>query len=92
MLKKYIVNFFKDKNGKIVIAQFPNRPLFIAAFFYAIQFINNDLTMVIGKWGFFITLMYWAYLEIVSGVNSWRKFLGLSVAIWLIWPIIKMFF
>lgn len=91
MIKKNIINFFKDRHGKIVIAQFPNRPLILAGFFYALQFIDNDLTMLIGKWGFFITLMYWSYLEITSGVNSFRKILGLLVSVWLVWTIIRVY-
>lgn len=66
-----VSNFFKDKNGKVVIAQFPNWPLVLAIIFWILKF----------PLGVIISLIYWSYLEIVSGVNTFRKTLGIIVLV-----------
>jgi len=71
-----IREFFSDKDGKIVIAQTPNPPLLIAIAFFIFGFVPNSSLQLISMWGLQITLLYWSYLEITSGVNLWRKFLG----------------
>lgn len=90
-LKKHFCNFFKDKDGNVVIAQFPNWPLFLAAIFYILKYTNIDILLVVGQWGFFVTMIYWSYLEIRYGVNSWRKLLGLLVIFSLLKPLIVTF-
>ncbi len=73
---KTFTNFFRDAQGRIVIAQWPNYPLWIAI----VCFFLTRLS-IIGFWGLIISLLYWSFLEIVSGVNSWRRFLGFVVAL-----------
>lgn len=79
-----ISNFFKDKNGRIVIAQMPNVPLFAWFIFTMLDFfwINSqprlhqlfqDLSF-----GFIFT---WSWLELTTGINPFRKCLGLLVLI-----------
>ncbi|PIQ73408.1 hypothetical protein COV58_02685 [Candidatus Roizmanbacteria bacterium CG11_big_fil_rev_8_21_14_0_20_36_8] len=74
-------SFFQDKDGKIVIGQFPNWQLFLAGFFYIFRYINKQNIQAVGFWGLNITLLYWSYLEIRLGVNGWRKLLGTLVLI-----------
>lgn len=82
-IKKIFNSFFLDSNGKLVIAQFPNAPLWAAVLFYCIRYVpiqNPQVPMHISTWGVFVSLMYWSYLEVVSGVTGFRRVLGLLVA------------
>ncbi|PJA39825.1 hypothetical protein CO179_04325 [candidate division WWE3 bacterium CG_4_9_14_3_um_filter_39_7] len=59
-----------------MIAQTPNTPLLVVIAFFVIGFIPNASIHIISMWGLRTSLLYWSYLEITSGVNLWRKFLG----------------
>ncbi|MEN8252940.1 MAG: hypothetical protein ABFQ62_01010 [Patescibacteria group bacterium] len=77
-----IPNIFKTKTGKIVIAQFPNRPMFLALAFYLLRFLDLNILTLISKWGVSIIMLYWSYLEVFHGVNTFRKILGIVVGIY----------
>lgn len=85
-----IVNIFRDKKGKVVIAQKPNLPLWIAIFFFLIKFIPLWFLSVISFWGVTISLLYWSYLELTDGINLWRRFLGFTVALLQLFGILKL--
>jgi hypothetical protein len=74
-----ILNFFKDKYGKYVVAQRPNKPLLIAIALYALRFIPNAAAQQFSHWSVSIVLIYWSFLEIKSGESLWRRFLGCIV-------------
>lgn len=78
---KTFTNFFRDAQGRIVIAQWPNYPLWIAIVCFILTRLSIPVLHDIGFWGLIISLLYWSYLEIVSGVNTWRRFLGVVVAL-----------
>jgi len=80
-MRRQVEHFFKDNKGRVVIVQWPNTPLWVAIAFYILTRISIPLLNQIGSWGLIISLLYWSYLEIVYGVNSWRRFLGLAIAI-----------
>ena len=76
-LKSYTYKFFYDKDNRIVLMQFPNVPLllFIAASILARVFKagwSNDVFRVVA----FVSLVIWALLEILTGVNYFRRILG----------------
>jgi hypothetical protein len=75
---------FRDRtSGKIVVAQFPNPPLWIfLATVGARWFVPEDNTWheVFG-WIGIIALLWWAADEIIRGVNPWRRLLGGSIGI-----------
>jgi hypothetical protein len=78
---KDISQFFKDPKGQIVIAQFPNGPLWVwlgATLLESLKipFIPPFWISSIG----FIAILYWAGLEVFQGVNYFRRCLGLLVA------------
>ena len=76
---------FKDKDGKIVIAQFPNAPLLLwLATILISQFVENQNTLTILSIIGTIALAVWAILEIYSGVNLFRKILGTAVLAYII--------
>lgn len=70
-------DFFKDKDGKLAIIQWPNIPLWV--------WIISSIALRILKHGrphagfAFLagaSLFAWAYLEITSGLSPFRKVLG----------------
>ncbi len=75
-----IGRFFKDKNGKLAVAQFPNILLLVwivltiliwllagATFVPSLRMLQNAV------------LFAWAYLELTSGTSYFRKALGAVV-------------
>ena len=84
-IRSQVYKFIKDKNGKAVLWQSPNLPLWT-------WFIAMLLTHILpyGQWNFvaslisFGALFTWAYLEIRQGVNYFRRTVGVLVIIWMI--------
>lgn len=70
---------FSTKDGKKVVAQKPNLPILLAALFYSISWITTGEISSIFGWTGRLILLYWAYLEIISGVNLFRRVMGLVV-------------
>jgi hypothetical protein len=87
-----IKRFFQDSQGKIVIAQWPNTSLWLVIGFFAIGLFPQPLLQSISFWGVLLSLVYWSYLEISSGVNGWRKLLGIVVLILQGMKLYKLFF
>ena len=82
--KQYIMriqNIFKDKTGKIVVGQWPNWPIWLTLAFYVLRFIPNHLIQSGSNLGVSLTLLYWSYLEITEGVITFRRLIGIAVAI-----------
>lgn len=83
-----VMQFFKDKQGRIVIFQAPNSPLigwFIFTLLSLLWSTNQpkiDYLFAMLSFGFIFT---WAWLEITSGVNYFRRALGLIVLIIAVW-------
>lgn len=77
--------FFKDRHGKVVLWQNPNLPLWA-------WLIATLLTHILpyGQLNFaaslvaFGSLFTWSYLEITSGVNNFRRSVGVIILLWLI--------
>lgn len=80
-IKLFFKNFFKNKEGKIVIVQFPNTPLFIAIVLWCIPYFQIPMLTFLSSIFIFPVMLYWSYLEIVAGDSSFRKALGGFVAI-----------
>jgi hypothetical protein len=82
------MNFFKDNKGQIVIFQTPNAPLigWMILTILSLLLGNNHprIHYLFGmlSFGFIFT---WAWLEITSGVNYFRRVLGLVVLIIAVW-------
>lgn len=74
-----MLDFFKDKHGTYVIGQWPNKPLILALGLYVLRYFPNSTAQQFSHWGVAIVLIYWSFLEITSGVNRWRRFLGIIV-------------
>ena len=79
-LPTLISRLFVAKNGKYVVLQFPNAPLMVAIVAYGLRLVtdaqplSNYLGVVID-----ISLGIWAIMEIIWGVNLFRRIFGLVV-------------
>lgn len=79
-----LLNFFKDKQGRIVILQAPNVPLicwFILTILDLLWSTNQPKAHYFFRMLSFGFIFTWAWLEISSGVNYFRRMLGLFVLI-----------
>jgi hypothetical protein len=79
-LPTLISRLFIYKDGKYVVLQFPNAPLMVAIVAYGLRLVidaqplSNYLGVVID-----ISLGIWAIMEIIWGVNLFRRIFGLVV-------------
>lgn len=78
-------SIFKDKDGNVVIGQKPNAPILTwitlkLILLFKLPIIVEGLLSLIA----FGALFTWAWLEIFSGVNTFRKALGIVVMILLL--------
>lgn len=81
--------FWRDDKGNIVIWQWPNIWLIGWAI---LTFISLVLTGSVSKffmWAGEASLLVWSLLEILKGVNYFRRLLGFVVLIYLIMTVIK---
>ena len=83
-MTRFVDWFFRDRrSGAIVIAQWPNLPLWVFAAAAAIEWIFappgalGTTLRVLGG----LSLAIWALDEVARGVNPWRRCLGLAVLI-----------
>lgn len=80
---------FKDKNGKVTLAQKPNLPIIVWLFTLILsQFFSGIFgkTLQVVAFGSIFT---WAWLELFKGTNYFRRTLGLIVIIVATWNQIK---
>ena len=80
------LSIFKDKDGKVVLAQKPNLPIIVWFFSFilaklAIYPLVTELVQYIS----FGALFTWAWLEIFSGDNLFRRILGTVVMVGLLY-------
>lgn len=84
---------FIDKNGRFVVAQFPNVPLIIWLVSILVNLVINNHTAntIISAVGT-VSLATWAILELFSGVNLFRKILGTLVLVYIAFSLSKLLF
>ena len=90
-ISNFIQNFFKDKNGKVIITQSPNWPLWLAIFLWVIALLPISAIKLFSAWMLIPTMLYWSYLEIFKGDNSFRRLLGIIVTIYFINKLFLLF-
>jgi hypothetical protein len=88
MMTPFFNWFLKDKDGKVVIGQWPNWPIWLALILYLLRFFPWESFSQVSRWGVFFTMMYWSYLEIRYGVNGFRRTLGVFVMIFMVYGIL----
>ena len=75
-----ILNIFKDKNGKVIIAQKPNLPIIVWFFSFILSKLPIHPTLIhLTEAISFGAIFTWAWMEIFSGVNTFRRILGVIV-------------
>ena len=89
--KSIYKKLFFDKNGHFVVAQVPNVPIVIWAVSIALNKLVQDQTVstIISSIGT-VSLTVWAMLEIISGVNLFRKILGSVVLAYIVYSLVKL--
>lgn len=88
MMKYRFNTFFKDKEGRAVLWQFPNA--FLGGWIFCRignLFLNGDARQIVGSLGT-ILLAVWAILEIANGASYFRRALGCLVLIAILGSII----
>lgn len=74
--------FWRDKDGHIVIGQFPNVWLIVWLIFELISLlVASHRVEIITWWIATAALGVWSLLEIFQGVNYLRRLLGLLIAV-----------
>jgi hypothetical protein len=69
---------WRDKRGKVVIWQMPNAFLIGWAVLTMASLIVSGKVADVLAWAAIAALAAWALLEIVKGVNYFRRFLGIA--------------
>ena len=77
-------HFFKDKNGKIAVAQLPNPPLIAFLVFRFLQMVASGTLQQMASVVAFGGLFTWARLELFQGANYFRRLLGIVVLVGII--------
>ena len=76
---------FRDREGKVVLAQIPNLPLIVWIVASLLRLIFTTGKVNIGLEAIaFGSLFTWAWEELFQGVNYFRRVLGLLVLVGLI--------
>lgn len=69
--------FWRNKDGRITVWQFPNPPLIAWLVFMVLSRVMHDGRLHAGyEFLSMAALFTWAYLEITSGESYFRKMLG----------------
>ena len=78
-------HFFKDDEGRIVLWQSPSIPLYGWIVFQVLAQLLSKGHLKNGCEQLSMALLYtWAYLEVMQGVNYFRRLLGLIVLVALV--------
>ena len=76
--------FENRETGAITIAQFPNRPLWIAFAGLVVDWFIGGMVGRIAGWVATVAIAWWAGEELARGVNPWRRVLGLAGVGWVL--------
>ncbi len=72
-------NLFKDKDGRVVLFQKPNVPIIVWAISMVITRLSHGTVQARFQLLAFIALATWAVMEMLWGVNTFRRILGAVV-------------
>lgn len=80
---------WKDKNGRVVLWQTPNKWLIGWALLTTVSLFFNGTTADVISSIASISLIVWSLLEIFRGINYYRRFLGAVVLLYALAAILK---
>ena len=94
-MSRFIDWFFRDRStGAIVIAQWPNLPLWLFAVASLLAWAIEAAAPAAPDWLGLglralaaVSLAWWGLDEAVRGVNPWRRCLGAAALLFLVWSI-----
>jgi hypothetical protein len=66
------------------IVQFPNPPLLLALAGWGVGAVTTGTARQVGRAALTLGLAVWALEEAVSGVNWFRRLLGVAVGVWIV--------
>lgn len=75
MLKK----FFEDKEGRVVITQWPNPPLIVWILALLVSKITQDTPSTVFAYISTLAITVWAVIELGWGRSMFRRVLGMVV-------------
>ena len=76
---------------KYTLTQKPNAPIYLAIALWLASFIFKDkFALALIDLSFVSVLLFWAYLEVISGANNFRKFLGAAVGGYMVYRLITI--
>ncbi len=89
--KSFVNKVFRDKSGHIVIWQNPNLPLWlwIVSVIFGLMIKNGLWHEVASRLGT-AAIFTWSYLEIRSGVNLFRRIIGIVVMLVIIYGMFRV--
>jgi len=66
------------------IVQFPNAPLLVAFAGWGLAAVTDGTANDMGRAAFVAGLGVWALLELVAGVNWFRRLVGAAALVWIV--------
>jgi hypothetical protein len=80
--QRFVDKCFKDKDGQVVLTQSPNVSIIAFVFFSFIGIVfHNGILGYLTKVLAFGSIFVWSWLELLKGVNYFRRALGLVAII-----------
>lgn len=76
-----MARFFRDKNGNLILWQFPNPPLIAWGLATGLAMVASGKGEDVAELVAFGSLFTWAWLELFQGVTGFRRLLGAIVLI-----------
>ena len=90
MKTRTITGFFKDKDGKLSIVEWPNVPILLWFGLSVLAKVTNAQISTGISVLATVFLLFWAYLEISDGDSLFRRALGAVVLIFTVYRIISV--
>jgi hypothetical protein len=66
------------------IVQFPNPPLLVAFAGWGLAALTHGTAHDVGRVAFVAGLAVWALMEVVAGVNWFRRLVGVAALVWIV--------
>ena len=66
------------------IVQFPNAPLLVAFAGWVLAAVTDGTAHDVGRVFFVLGLGVWALMEVVAGVNWFRRLVGAAALVWIV--------
>jgi hypothetical protein len=82
--KTFISKAFYDKDGHLILFQVPNVPLILCLISAILGMVLTGIPQTVAILIFNASFLSWAILELTTGVNYFRRSLGLIAIIYML--------